>query len=200
MNDAFVVKFSVTGLLPVTWLAVQATAVDEHIRLTWSTASEPGNYGFEVQRSTDNQNFKEIAWVESLGNNGATHHYSYEDAMALPGIRYYYRLKQVDYGGETSYSKVVTAIIRSDVLSVRVFPNPADGGDVQVVVGMGQEQEVGITVYDQLGKLVLRESRKLPEGPGSLTLPTSHLQAGIYLATFQIGAETFQQQIVKVGR
>ena len=52
-----------SGLLPVELVAFQAEERNENIHLSWSTASEINNEGFEIERSTDGRNFDFIDFV-----------------------------------------------------------------------------------------------------------------------------------------
>src|SRR5690606_18127695 len=92
--------------LPVELISFEATAGDYSIFLTWSTASEKNNAGFNLQRSIDGYNFENIAWIDGNGTTNSPNNYSFEDKNVKPGVMYYYQLKQVDYNGEFEYSPI----------------------------------------------------------------------------------------------
>src|SRR5690606_3247980 len=61
-----------TGL-PVELLTLRADPVNnEFIKVSWATASEINNAGFEVLRSIDGVNFDYIGWVTGVGNASST--------------------------------------------------------------------------------------------------------------------------------
>lgn len=75
--------------------------------LEWKTASEKNNAYFAVEKSLDGKTFTEAGRV--IGKNAATGAlYSFEDKN--PASRAYYRLKQVDFDGTTTYSGVIVAV------------------------------------------------------------------------------------------
>jgi hypothetical protein len=72
--------------------------------LIWETASEKNNEGFEIQKSLDMVNWEVDGFVKGSGTTSITTSYSYltNDNRSL-----YYRLKQIDFDGSFSYSKVI---------------------------------------------------------------------------------------------
>ena len=84
------------------------------------------NYGFEIERSSNNETFTRFSFVRGSGNSNSDKHYTFTDNNLLNGT-YYYRLKQIDTDGEFSYSNVVKATIdytpNSFALSQN-YPNP----------------------------------------------------------------------------
>jgi hypothetical protein len=91
---------------------------DTEATLTWKTASEINNKGFFVEKSTDAQNFVDLDFVEGAGNSTATRSYQFKD-HELVG-KAYYRLRQVDFDGTTSFSPLV--VVENETLVV--YPNP----------------------------------------------------------------------------
>lgn len=90
--------------------------------ITFTTASEINNAGFDIERSSDGIDFQKIGWVEGNGSTTSEKHYSFIDTNPLLGINYY-RLRQVDYDGRFEYSKIVSLMMKSD--DVTIFPNPS---------------------------------------------------------------------------
>lgn len=93
--------------------------------LNWTTASELNNQGFEVERSTDGENWENIGWVDGIGTTQEKQEYSYVDHDQLAGA-VFYRLKQIDYDGNFEYSNVVVAPTAIND-NYKVFPNPSNG-------------------------------------------------------------------------
>ena len=75
-----------------------------NVLLTWSTATETNNSGFEVQRSAGNT-WEKIKFIHGAGNSTQRNSYSYRDKQLNPDL-YQYRLKQIDYDGTYHYSGV----------------------------------------------------------------------------------------------
>jgi hypothetical protein len=100
--------------------------------LKWTTAKEENNEYFEVERSLAGiQQFKVIGQVAGMGWTDAPSAYVFEDSsLPLAGGDVYYRLRQVDFDGKYSLSKVLKVRVQG-VNSTRgiwrVHPNPVAG-------------------------------------------------------------------------
>jgi hypothetical protein len=82
------------------------TRQEDDARLIWSTSMNDRNRGFEIQWSTDVTNWTVLDFVAGTGKNPAKNEYQYLDKN-LPAGTYYYRLRQVDREGHSSFSKII---------------------------------------------------------------------------------------------
>ncbi len=76
------------------------------VELTWTTLSELNNQRFVLERSQDGQHFDSIQGIAGAGISSGAINYFEVDWAPLPKVSYY-RLKQVDFNGDFSYSGVV---------------------------------------------------------------------------------------------
>jgi hypothetical protein len=118
--------FEKTGTLPVEWLEnLDAQIVVSGIELRWATATEAQNALFEIERSAEGRafSFEKIGEKVARGNAETTHFYQYLDKKPLNG-RSYYRLRQLDFDGKSSYSNICSVEFnpRSEL---SISPNPA---------------------------------------------------------------------------
>ncbi|MBK7114100.1 MAG: hypothetical protein IPH60_16880 [Flavobacteriales bacterium] len=72
-------------LLPVEFIALEADLMDEHVEVTWSTASESNASHYIVERSTDAFDYFPIGRVEAMGNTSSETHYSFLDEAPRKG-------------------------------------------------------------------------------------------------------------------
>ncbi|TYZ14238.1 T9SS type A sorting domain-containing protein [Hymenobacter lutimineralis] len=173
--------------LPVTLTAFSAKLQNKQVKLTWVTASEKNNKGFEVQRSADGVNFQTFTTVEGNGTTSSRHEYAATDANPLTGTSYY-RLKQVDFDGQTAYSDVKSVVNGGGSLSV--YPNPAQNNlTVKLPVPM---QNAKVQVLDLTGRVLLTRTLGVD---GNLEL--SSLQRGTYLVRVEQGGQQWTQKVVK---
>ncbi len=91
--------------LPVTFTSFTVKKISAKNELAWVTAEEINNSHFEVQRSDDGQNWKNIAVVFAAANPGPVNQYVYSD-QNTSAAKVYYRLKQVDKDGRYAYSTI----------------------------------------------------------------------------------------------
>ena len=151
------------AVLPVTYLSWTATGEKDHIRLDWATDREENNRGFAVERAETGGAFVRLSFVE-----GGRFSYRYADYDARPGVRYHYRLRQMDEDGSVWLSPLVSAT-RASEGALRVYPNPSDG----TVWVSGDAAEA--KVYDLTGRMV--RTVRLEAGRTRL----SGLRSGVYL-------------------
>ncbi|NUO02116.1 MAG: hypothetical protein HUU01_16040, partial [Saprospiraceae bacterium] len=113
-------------VLPIELTRFSATPGRDNILLTWETATELNNAGFEIQRSSnDGRDFAAIGWVTGAGTSQTAKTYSFMDRDVKPGINYAYRLMQLDFDGASSVSPVVTASLKGEKFVIGAqYPNP----------------------------------------------------------------------------
>lgn len=99
----------------------------ENIILEWSTTTECNNYGFEVQRLSNEspRQFKSIGFVKGNGTAARPKNYQFVDKN-LPEGTFNYRLKQIDFDGSYEFSDTIEITIElpSSVQLYKNYPNP----------------------------------------------------------------------------
>lgn len=98
-------------------------------QLHWETLSERNNDYFVLERSMDGILFEEIGRIKGDGTASRKKSYTSLDKDVFKGLLYYYRLKQVDFDGKFTYSKVINVRVPENKedynITFRLFPNPA---------------------------------------------------------------------------
>ncbi len=108
--------------LPITLAVFNARQANGKTLLTWTTASEENNDFFTIERSDGRGEWQELGKVKGAGNSSTEISYSFTDNIPLLGYNYY-RLKQTDFDGTSTYSDI--RLVYFDELElVSVFPNP----------------------------------------------------------------------------
>ena len=179
--------------LPVSLTSFNAALLKGQSTLTWETASETNNKGFEVLRSIDGKEFTKIDFVNAKGQNGNSStalSYTYVDRTAKAGTNYY-QLKQVDLDGKTELFKDVKSVNVSLAGGVIVFPNPATTY-VSVNAGSADFKGVKYEFFDASGKKVLSEKAKAEQQDISL----GKLPASVYY--LKISKDNVVQNTVKL--
>jgi PKD repeat protein len=106
--DDWTISGPVNNPLPVSWASFDGRRISKNeVALNWSTASEKNNQFFEVERSLDGQIWDVLAKVNSKQNSNKLTHYDFIDIKATEDV-YYYRIRQVDFDGKSSYSKIIS--------------------------------------------------------------------------------------------
>ena len=164
----------VGGVLPVSYLQFSVQKTETSAQLQWNTSSETNNKGFIIERSGDGNHFDSIAFVNSKSISGGD--YLFQDYNPLSG-KNYYRLKQVDFNGQFSYSIVRYAEINLQN-RISIYPNPV--GNVLQFESNFDLNNCRINIFDMSGKTV---EGKVLSGSGSYKIPL-RLPAGMYTAMF----------------
>ena len=98
-----------------------------------------------------------IGTVKGKGTTTEAQQYSFKDADITTGKgKAYYRLKQIDFDGTSSYSEVITvdySIIPVEFSLSQNYPNPFNP-TTTIKFGIPKEVKVVLKVYDILGKEV----------------------------------------------
>lgn len=139
--------------LPVQLVDFRARVLNDAVELLWETASEIDNDYFTVERSLTGEQFISIGTVPGRGTTTRPHQYSLKDNNPINGT-VYYRLKQTDYDGTFSYSKVIAVTYNGPSLAfINVFPNPVTSNELTLEIkGFGRTEIVPVSIVDQLGR------------------------------------------------
>lgn len=136
-------------VLPVDFAGIKAIKTDNGVKIFWATASEKDNSHFEIERLI-NGDWVSIGQVAANGDSKDYIQYDFLDPTA-PNQLVYYRIKQVDLDGKSSYSSVVSVDNISYFTQLR--PNPADGA-TKLTIFSGEQVNSKVTVHDAMGRLV----------------------------------------------
>jgi hypothetical protein len=184
--------------LPVELTRFDALAVEQNAQLSWTTAQERDNAGFQVERSFDGTRFEFLGFVTGAGTSSQVQHYSFVDTgvgRQHPG-KVYYRLQQRDQDGKTSYSavRVLTfAEVAGLTPSVSLYPNPAQA---QTTLDLTQLPAAAyqVSIVDLTGRLVQAQTLT---GGLSHSLEISRLTSGSYLVIIRNGSLKITQRLLK---
>lgn len=179
-------------LLPVEGLELTAEAGIQDIQLDWSVLREEANAGFEIERRAENEAvFSKLGFVEGRGTSDAPTTYDFLDREVEAGITYFYRLRQLDLNGGSSYSKTVNARIAPE-FAVDLYPNPSQG-IVTLRIGGGFDAEPEVRVFDMQGRELSVRQDEL--GEGKIRLDLSGASSGTYLVRLRIGQELVLRKV-----
>lgn len=198
-GDFGVASSSSVNTLPVKWLTFNATKIDKNnIQLAWSTASETNNNTFEIERSFDAKNFNNIGFVKGAGTSNKLNNYSFNDANAN-GFDVYYRLKQIDFDGNFSYSNIIK-ISNNDNGTfdiVNIQPNPFDN-ELNIRLNAVSDKNIQLLIYDSKGTLVSERNVNAILGLNTINIDNANtLPKGFYVLKVTQGGMTKTVKLVK---
>lgn len=116
------ITISVNGALPVELVHFSGRSTQTGNQLTWTTAWEQNNRGFQVERlRAAFPDWEVLGFVAAHEKSSV---YSFTDPEPLAPITYY-RLRQIDHDGQEAFSNVISVHYAEQGNDLPVFPNPA---------------------------------------------------------------------------
>lgn len=166
--------------IPVELTSFNAVANNGNVNLSWSTATETNNKGFEIERNSGNE-FETITFIQGNGTSTQTHNYSFVDRNVAPG-NYTYRLRQLDFDGASNYSnKVEVKVDLPGIYSLgQNYPNPFNPA-TQINFNLAEDSKVTLKIFDVLGREVTTLlNGSMPAGVHNVSFDATHLNSGVY--------------------
>lgn len=165
------VVLTVNAVLPVELIAFNGIPTVSGNLLTWATANELNNKGFQIERLTDKNEWLTLGFVAA--NNQASL-YAFTDKTPLHTS--YYRLRQIDNNGNEAVSKIISIQSKGAKNKFTVYPNPTSA----VLNFVADDINTTYEVIDLLGQIVLK-------GNGTAPIDVSALPKGSYV--LKVGSE-----------
>ncbi len=168
--------------VPVSYARFSGTRIENKInKLTWTTATELNNSGFEIQSSLDGKNFEKKGFVktQSIDNSNRGFSYEFNDAVNLNGT-IYYRLKQIDKDGRFSYSSIISIKSTGVTTGTTLNPNPVRN-EATLSVNTKNSTSATVVIADIAGKVIAKYPIQVAEGNNNFNLNLGSLKAGSYV-------------------
>jgi hypothetical protein len=191
--------------LPVELILFTATntatnTARQGVVLHWVTASEKNSHSFVVERSADGKIFHRIGTLAAAGSTQARTTYDLTDEQPLSGTSYY-RLRQVDLDGTTTYSpvrNVKRGLTKGEGLAV--YPGRSAQEWVVSTALSAETLAQGpatVRVFDALGRLHQVPCPADASQAGQWALDLRSLPTGIYIVRLITAAGSFSQRIAQ---
>lgn len=176
------------GFLSCAPLAVSASPlegrmVEEDGYLWWYTFAEVNNLGFALERSLDQFNWQELGFLEGQDQSESLLKYEFYDRTMPKGLSYY-RWRQIDFDGTTSFSNVVTLVKDggNSALSFYLFPVPVESGKVlNFHLNTASEAPFTLKIVGLQGQVLLEREGKSRDGVFETVFATDLWTGGMYM-------------------
>ncbi len=181
--------------LPVELTSFTAEFLGGFVKLNWETESELNSDFFVVQKTSDGERFTDVVKVGAAGTSTTPKAYGAVDEMTLPG-RWYYRLKQTDYDGSYSYSKLIAVNVPESMVRT-VYPNPTDGFSFSVNFSPSDlGKQAVILVHDISGAELMHVVIDNLSTTRIQINPAQRLSAGFYVVSLGVEQAVVRQKLV----
>ena len=176
--------------IPVELTSFTAVNLGSKILLEWSTATETGNHQYEIYRRNINSNTSDdwtlLGFREANGTTTEPQYYSYEDDITgINATSLEYKLKQIDYNGNYSYSEIVavTNLAPNGFILEQNYPNPFNPSTI-IKYSIPASKFVTLKVYDVLGnEIATLVNEDKQAGTYEVEFNAIYLSAGVYYYT-----------------
>jgi hypothetical protein len=183
-----IINNNILNPLPVELVSFSANYNDGCVDLSWITATELNNSGFEVERQTETGDWNVTTFIQGNGTASEAQHYFFSDNIkGLNSSKLFYRLKQIDFDGTSVYSKTIEVEIN---LPIRFqldqnYPNPFNPVTL-IKYQLPFKSSVTLKIFDILGKEIeTLVNEEKDAGYYQISFDASSLSSGIYLCTLQ---------------
>lgn len=193
-NGLFVLQLNT--VFPVQFSSFEVDALQNRVNLRWTTQSENNCQSFEIERSADGTAFTKIGEVAGAGTSSVQHDYSSYDNSPLQG-KSFYRIKQVDFDGNSQYSEVREVEYVPATFGMRSYPNPAaSGSSIGLVIEAHDAVDATLEIMDMVGRRLHQASISIVPGTHTLSLPSTNWANGTYLAVLSYDGKQVEERIV----
>jgi len=203
-------KYALAGSnnpLPIELLYFNATANNELVELSWSTASEINNDFFTIEYSNELA-YNGTIWtplfmIDGAGNSNTPLIYTFIDRPYLRDNNtnvVFYRLKQTDIDGKYKYYGVVFVrynYIDEDEKNIIITYDPSiNENKINIMFNATESNQYQINIYDINGKLITTNTGQSIDGTNNVTMQINNFNSSIYIIVLNIGQQVLTQKIL----
>ena len=194
---------SVLNPLPVTLTSFTATATPQGgALLRWTTANETNNRGFNIERQVGAEgSWTTIGFVAAGSTTGSAYEYADKTLASAPASdKAYYRLRQEDLDGKTSYSPVAAITRQSAVAATELTlsPVPVSGSTLTLTMAEIGQAGIEVAIINTQGQRLTNFTTQAST-EAALNLPVGSLAPGVYIVSVRVpGQATRHARFVKL--
>lgn len=193
------IKIIYYAVLPVEVKSFSLTPQQNMVKISWSTASELNNSGFNLQRSADGENWSTIAFVKGYGTSSEPNSYLYFDKSPF-SARCYYRLEQIDYNGTKNIIELgsIDATGIYDYFLSQNYPNPFNPESI-IHYTLAEPGMVKLQIFDITGRevmLLVNEYQEAGWYAKKLNANELGLSSGTYIYSLHVNGYSSQRKLM----
>jgi hypothetical protein len=175
--------------LPVELSSFTVQIFQDNVQLEWITETEVNNFGFDIERKINDNEWCKIGFVEGHGNSNSPISYSFIDNHLTGGSKFYYKLKQIDTDGNYEYSQTIEVeYIPQYYALYQNYPNPFNPV-TKIRFQLPDVRKVELKIFDIRGShiVTLFDEEKEP-GIYEIEFNGQGVSSGIYFYRLQAGS------------
>lgn len=178
-------------------LVLNAVLQGTESSLNWTILTGNSIDHFEIERSTDNVNFRKVGMLSQPVKQNEMQAFTYKDDVSrLSDEVLYYRIKVVAASGEFTYSNIVALRKQKTNIPLKLMPNPA-GAEIALSFEADNAEEINIRMVDNNGKVVYMQKQKVLKGMNVIRLTDlSRFSNGTYTMQVQMNSKVLSQKFI----
>jgi photosystem II stability/assembly factor-like uncharacterized protein len=181
---------SFDNIIPVELTSFTSVINNDEVNLNWKTATETNNFGFDIERRSNETEWIKLGFVKGSGNSTTPNAYTFSDKNTVGRSKFYYRLKQLDMNGTYKFSNVIEVeIVPTKYALYQNYPNPFNSNTI-IRYQLPKQSKVVIKIYNILGSEVIELlNGKKEAGIYEVEFNADKLSSGTYI--YKIIADNF---------
>ncbi|WP_276485811.1 SBBP repeat-containing protein [Paraflavitalea pollutisoli] len=185
-SDIYLAQFSMMTMLPIKLESFTAVQQPSQVVTRWTVSSQVNNDYFTLERSADGSQFTALGRIAGCVDCQTRMDYQFIDKQPLTGWSYY-RLKQTDLDGRSSYSQIVRVNYSATNGQLAVYPTVTDNAYTLSYNNTSNKNQSGtIRVINTAGTVVHQVKVVLKPGRNTVSMTLAKLGSGIYYTSLFI--------------
>ena len=210
LSTAYVIdniSFSQEAVTPVELSSFHLVESGSSVVLKWETVSETNNAGWEVETKEDGKpetgDWKNAGFVAGKGTTTEKQNYSFTVSSLPTAVSAFdFRLKQIDFDGKFSYSKVIAYQPSENGKSrefnlIGNYPNPFNP-ETKIVFSLSNASRVKVVISNILGQEIAVLADHEFEASSRIEIPfnASNLASGLYFYSVTSGNQKLTRSML----
>jgi len=163
--------------LPVVFTKFDAHCTNSGSVISWATESESNSNYYELERSTNGNDWTPVARINASGTSSTVHTYQQSDVFSGTAL---YKIKQVDLDGHFTYTSVISSNCEFSDMGVVLYPVPARDL-LNVIIQSDKAIKTKLSIIDVVGKVVQKMDVNLVKGNNTFPINLKGLASGEYI-------------------
>ncbi|HEY0679360.1 MAG TPA: T9SS type A sorting domain-containing protein [Chitinophagaceae bacterium] len=175
----FTFAFGPFGALNIKLTTFNAAKASGYNNVHWQAECTSTQAVFEIERSSDGQNFSKIETVVA-DQVRCRQPFDFQDKTAKAGTNYY-RIRVVDVDGKSFYSRIVAVINKSKGFElVGIYPSVISSGQLKVNIASANRDKAELYITNIQGQILKRMQVSVDAGENIIYVDVAGLASGVY--------------------
>jgi hypothetical protein len=166
--------------------------------LEWSTVFEKNSRTFIIEKSVNGIDFTNSGIIDAAGSSNLDKSYRFLD-VGVNDDQLYYRLKQIDADGTSSYSEIILIEKQmSNQFMIVAMSNTVTNMTFDITIDALNTVDLAYTIKNKEGELISEDQQELYSGLNDIQLDLKDEKEGPYFVSLRVDQEEEKLVIQKV--